>query len=248
MATTVTVSLKSELWASALAMRIDDDNRFDAKTLHDVPSGMLARELIGVEVALVGLSWFKLFESMAPARGTVVGLVFEYDVEEAIELYIEDNSRCFIEIDSMDTMEMLAAMLALYKGSQQVIPRIFADQVFATRNQRHYGAQVGLTVVESEIMALIAKGLSNQSIASIRFIALRTVEHHIHSIFDKFGLNELPESSLNRRVKAVIMWLRGGDPRTGLDARNGLDAELYVVTAQDAATVASDPNGKAAVR
>ena len=62
-----------------------------------------------------------------------------------------------------------------------------------------------LTPRESEILAEMAQGKSNAAIASTLILSERAVEKHTNSIFSKLGLSE--EKDLNRRVKAVLVYL-----------------------------------------
>lgn len=63
-----------------------------------------------------------------------------------------------------------------------------------------------LTPREDEVMKLMAEGFDNTFIANRLFIIARTVEHHIHEIFSKYGVNEIP--GIQSRVAAVIIYLR----------------------------------------
>ena len=49
------------------------------------------------------------------------------------------------------------------------------------------GTTGGLTAREREVLALIARGLSNQEIARELMLSVRTVERHISNIYDKIG-------------------------------------------------------------
>jgi DNA-binding NarL/FixJ family response regulator len=61
-----------------------------------------------------------------------------------------------------------------------------------------------LTQRESEVLSLLAEGLSNAGIAARLVLSKKTVEAHLRSVFRKL---ELPESPLdNRRVHAVRAW------------------------------------------
>jgi DNA-binding NarL/FixJ family response regulator len=59
---------------------------------------------------------------------------------------------------------------------------------------------------ESEVLALIAEGLSNAGVAQELVITTSAVERHVSSIFDKLGLHQSPEQ--HRRVLAVLNYLR----------------------------------------
>lgn len=63
-----------------------------------------------------------------------------------------------------------------------------------------------LTQREREVLALMAEGRNNSTIAELLFITESSVNKHIGSIFAKLGM-PTPESG-NRRVLAVLTYLR----------------------------------------
>jgi DNA-binding NarL/FixJ family response regulator len=67
-----------------------------------------------------------------------------------------------------------------------------------------------LTPREREVLAELATGLSNRTVAKRLVLTQRAVEKHINSIFAKLGLTV--DDSVDRRVKAVLMFLNDGAP------------------------------------
>jgi DNA-binding NarL/FixJ family response regulator len=63
-----------------------------------------------------------------------------------------------------------------------------------------------LTPREREVLAELATGLSNRTVAQRLVLSQRAVEKHINSIFAKLGLTV--DDSVDRRVKAVLMFLQ----------------------------------------
>jgi DNA-binding NarL/FixJ family response regulator len=59
---------------------------------------------------------------------------------------------------------------------------------------------------EREILELMAEGRSNQGICEAMWVSPKTVETHIHGVFVKLGLGNVPTD--NRRVLAVLAYLR----------------------------------------
>jgi DNA-binding NarL/FixJ family response regulator len=56
------------------------------------------------------------------------------------------------------------------------------------------------------VLAQMAEGKSNPAIAEVLHVSLGTVEKRIAAVFSKLGLSS--ESDLNRRVAAVLIYLR----------------------------------------
>jgi len=67
-----------------------------------------------------------------------------------------------------------------------------------------------LTNRERDVLALIAQGKTNDAIAESLHLHRATVEKHINSIFVAFDLAE--EKQVNKRIVAVLLFLRDGDP------------------------------------
>ena len=71
---------------------------------------------------------------------------------------------------------------------------------------RHGGPMTELTPREREVLALMAEGRSNASIAAAMVVTVGAVENHVTAIFDKLGLHQSPDQ--HRRVLAVLTYLR----------------------------------------
>ena len=67
-----------------------------------------------------------------------------------------------------------------------------------------------LTPREREVLSLMAEGLTDRGIAERLFLTPNTVETHIRHIIAKLNLPATPTN--NRRVQAVLTYLRQADP------------------------------------
>ena len=105
-----------------------------------------------------------------------------------------------------DKSELSRALHDVAAGGSLVDSRV-VDKLVSAR-QRDDSELTRLTPREIEILALIAEGRSNGSIAASLGITKRAVERHINAIFLKLELGK-PED-VSRRVKAALLYL-GGD-------------------------------------
>ena len=104
-----------------------------------------------------------------------------------------------------DEDELARALREVVAGRSLVDSRI-VDKLVSARLNNDPGVEK-LTAREREILALIAEGRSNASIADSLDITKRAVERHINGIFLKLDLGE--SSDVNRRVMATLLYLTG---------------------------------------
>jgi DNA-binding NarL/FixJ family response regulator len=105
-----------------------------------------------------------------------------------------------------DVAVLVDALRRITEGETVIDPTIVSRLV---GRQRRENPLTELTPRESEVLGLVAEGLSNGAIASRLFVTERTVEAHVKQVFQKLGLAVRPDS--HRRVLAVLAYLRS-DP------------------------------------
>jgi len=95
------------------------------------------------------------------------------------------------------------AVRRVARGGSALDPEVVERMV---ARPRRGGPMADLTPREREVLALMAEGRSNASIAAAMTVTVGAVENHVTSIFDKLGLR--PEPEVHRRVLAVLKYLK----------------------------------------
>ena len=103
----------------------------------------------------------------------------------------------------VDIPEFVEAVRRVAAGGQVIDPAIVRRLVQRARTD---DPLEDLTDRERDVLAAMAEGRSNQGIAEALFLAPKTVEAYVGSIFGKLGLEV--GSSGHRRVLAVLAYLR----------------------------------------
>ena len=98
--------------------------------------------------------------------------------------------------------DLATAVREVGSGGSVIDPEVIA---FLMRRKRGDSLIDSLTPRERDVLALIAEGRSNRSVAAALFITEKTVESYTSKIFDKLGLMESADA--HRRVQAVLAWL-----------------------------------------
>ena len=104
-----------------------------------------------------------------------------------------------------DLDEVVRALNEVSKGGSVLDPKVVEALVSAKERMAH-SPLATVTDREREVLALMAQGKNNASIAKALFLTERAVEKHINSLFHKLGLTEEPD--VHRRVMAVLAFLR----------------------------------------
>ena len=103
-----------------------------------------------------------------------------------------------------DLDQLVAAIRAVAEGGSVIDPKV-VEVLVAENSRGEHSPLNGLTPRERDVLREMAEGKTNAAIAEELFLAERSVEKVIHSIFLKLGLTW--ETAVHRRVKAVILYL-----------------------------------------
>jgi len=104
--------------------------------------------------------------------------------------------------------EFLDALHRVAAGGTAVDPEVVAQLLTRTRPDAGLDR---LSAREREVLELMAEGLGNSAIAGRLVVTEGAVHKHIRSIFAKLDL--APTDDVDRRVVAVLRWLRTADGR-----------------------------------
>jgi DNA-binding NarL/FixJ family response regulator len=106
-----------------------------------------------------------------------------------------------------DLDQLVAAIRVVAEGGSVIDPRVV--EALVEQSGRDEDSPLNeLTPRERDVLREMAEGKNNAAIADALFLSERSVEKVIHSIFLKLGLSW--ETSVHKRVKAVILYLAEG--------------------------------------
>jgi DNA-binding NarL/FixJ family response regulator len=127
-----------------------------------------------------------------------------YDNDEYIFKGIEAGARAYLLKDAPRS-ELFKAIKAVNRGESLIEPAI-AGKVLDRLAELSRQAQPAesLSERELEVLALIAQGASNKSIAANLQIGESTVKTHIQGIFNKLGVNDRTEAVTQAIKKGLV--------------------------------------------
>lgn len=103
-----------------------------------------------------------------------------------------------------DLEQIIGAVEKVRSGGSVIDPKV-VEVLLEARAARAESKLDRLTPRELEVLEQLAAGKTNAAIARDLYLSERAVEKHINSIFTKLDL--IFEESVNKRVRAVVLWL-----------------------------------------
>jgi DNA-binding NarL/FixJ family response regulator len=109
--------------------------------------------------------------------------------------------------DRVDDATILRDAIERVTRGETVVDPDIVNRLFARRREQKVVDR--LTERERHVLALMAEGRSNTAIARTMHLGEKTVESHITAVMTKLDLEPTPDN--NRRVLAVLTWMRATD-------------------------------------
>lgn len=105
-------------------------------------------------------------------------------------------------IKDIGLTDLFRALLAINAGDFYVDPRLAGSMLRRMSERRHKGDPTELSDRETDVIQLIALGLSNKQISERLFLSEKTVKNHISRIFSKLNVTA--------RTQAAIYAIKSG--------------------------------------
>lgn len=136
----------------------------------------------------------------------VVALTQYTDVEYALDLVREgSDGRGYLLKERVADVDELVSAIRVVAAGGSVIDQLVVDALVATSTRRSDSVLDRLTPRELEVLAMVARGMTNAAIAAELVVTDRAVEKHINSILSKLDLPA--DASVHRRVAATLVFL-----------------------------------------
>jgi DNA-binding NarL/FixJ family response regulator len=160
----------------------------------------LRPDVVLMDLQLPGISGIEATRAIVAADPGVHVLVLSlFEDEDSVFLALRAGARGYVLKDA-DEEELTGAIRAVGRG-EAIFSRAIAGRVLAFFAQPREAPKVfpGLTDREREILALIAQGHPNPSIARTLFLSPKTVANYVSAIFAKLQVADRAEAMIRAR-------------------------------------------------
>jgi DNA-binding NarL/FixJ family response regulator len=200
---------KSRLICSVISTVLKDEpDMYVVGVANNVAEALNLIRTSNCDVALVStnlpnegaLEFLRAVKANTSIKVLVIGLA---ELEEVILRYIEAGAAGYVlREDAVD--DLLKNIRAVHSGEALASPEMTAAlmahiaELSELRPPNEYDSQefADITPRESEVLDLIAEGLSNQEIANRLVIELGTVKNHVHSILQKLDVGSRQDAAM----------------------------------------------------
>ncbi|GII53309.1 DNA-binding response regulator [Planotetraspora thailandica] len=127
--------------------------------------------------------------------GTKALMITTFDLDEYVYEALLAGASGFL-LKDVRAGDLAEAVRVVARGDALLAPKVTGRLIAEFTRHRRAAAETGLTPRESEVLRLIARGLSNAEIAAELVVTEHTVKTHVARILAKLGLRD--------RTQAVI--------------------------------------------
>jgi DNA-binding NarL/FixJ family response regulator len=157
-----------------------------------------------------GIAAARTIRARHPGIGVLV-LSQHADEAYAFELLRDGTAGlAYLLKERVGELDQLAHALREVIAGRSVIDPLVVEAIVARQARRRQSPLQRLTPRERAVLSEMAQGKSNAAIAASLSLGTSAIEKHVNKIFTELGLSGEP--NLNRRVAAVLAYLREGDP------------------------------------
>ncbi len=144
-------------------------------------------------------------KSMRPEIGCLI--LTSYDDDEAVLAAVLAGANGYL-LKEVRATSLVDAIRRVSAGAMLLDPALAAGVVARVAEATPASPLDGLTPRETEILSLIAEGLSNREIGARLFLAEKTVKNYVSGVLSKLGMQ--------RRTQAAVLateWMPKGSHR-----------------------------------
>ena len=100
--------------------------------------------------------------------------------------------------------ELLAAVHAVAVGDHLLYPDSVRTMALRHRTTTPAPADLGLTARETEVLTLMARGLSNAEIAAVLVVGVETVRSHVAKLLPKLGARDRTQAVVTAYTTGLV--------------------------------------------
>jgi DNA-binding NarL/FixJ family response regulator len=161
----------------------------------------LAPDVVLLDVRMPVLNGLDAAREILAQTSSKVLMLTTFDLDDYVYAALRAGASGFLLKDA-PAEELIRAVRVIAAGEALLAPsvtrRVIADLVTRpTAPRRSADDLARLTPRETEVLQLVARGMSNSEIAAELFVADETVKTHVGNVFSKLGLRD--------RAQAVVL-------------------------------------------
>ena len=162
-------------------------------------------DVIIMDISMPKLNGIEATKQIKASQPSATILILSaYDYDQYVFALLDAGAAGYL-LKDISASQLIDAIHAVYRGESVLHPVIAHKVLEKFGHSVRYGGEAALSLLtqrELDVLTKAAKGMSNKDIAGELFLSVHTVESHLQSIFNKFGVGS--------RTEAIVQALKKG--------------------------------------